>query len=148
MGRIRGRPRGDRRLQRDDWGSAPLVDRERMQKGSGRSAVVFSAAQGACHLRGSLLSRGSIRLFLSEPMEPQSATHACAVPDVSREDDVRSLAGSHLFPAFSHERSSVRLARPHRGIRMVGLPQTNTRTLTAITVTLYLYSDTVIAYVL
>jgi hypothetical protein len=31
---------------------------------------------------------------------------------------------------------------------MVGLPQMNTRTLTAITVTLYLYSDTVIAYVL
>jgi hypothetical protein len=147
MGRIRGRARGDRYFQRDDWGSAPLVDRQSVQKGSGRSAVVFSAAQGACHLRGSLLSRGSIRLFLTEPMEPQSTTHACVMSDVSGEDDVRSFADSHLFPACSHERSGVRLTRPHRGIRTVSLPQTKARTLTAITVTLYLYSDTVIAYV-
>jgi len=119
MGPIRCCPCGDRRLQRDAWSSAPLVHRESMQKGSGRSAVVSSAAQGACHLRGSLLSRGSIRLFLSKPMEPQSPTHACVMSDVSREDDVRSLARSHLSPSRSDERNGVRLTRSHRGIRVV-----------------------------
>jgi len=119
MGHIRGCPRGDRRLQRDAWGSAPLVDRESVQKGSGRSAIVCSAPQGAWHLRRNLLSRGSIRLFLSKPMEPQSPTHACVMSDVSREDDVRSLAGSHLSSSRSHERSGVWLTRPHLGIRMV-----------------------------
>ena len=65
---------------------------------------------------------GARRLSRSAPLESRSTTHVFAVSDVFREDDVRSLARGHLFPACSHERGGVRRTRDHLGIRMVGLP--------------------------
>ena len=52
--------------------------------------------------------------------ESRSPTDVFAVSVVFREDDVRSLAGDHLFLTCPDERGGVRLTRPHLGIRMVG----------------------------
>ena len=84
--------------------------------------LFFSAPQMARWLRGNFISPGARRLSRSAPLESQSPTDVFAVSVVFREDDVRSLARDHLFPACPHERGGVRLTRPHLGIRMVGLP--------------------------
>jgi hypothetical protein len=76
----------------------------------------------ARRLRGNFISPGARRLSCSAPMESRSPTDVFAVSVVFCEDDVRSLAGDHLFPACPHERGGLRLTRPHLGIHMVGLP--------------------------
>ena len=53
--------------------------------------------------------------------EARSSTHACAVSDVSREDDVRSPGGDNLLAAGTYERGGVRITGPHRGICTAGL---------------------------
>jgi len=84
--------------------------------------LFFSAPETARRLRGDFISRGARRLSRSAPLESRSPTHVFAVSDVFLKADVRSLAGDSLFPACPHERGSVRLTRPHPGMRMVGVP--------------------------
>src|SRR4029077_12841167 len=110
-----------RRFQRYGRAAAPLVDRESLQQTRGRRTVIFSTPQTARWLRRDFLSRGRGRLSGSAPLESQPPTHAFAVSDVFREDDVRSRAADRLLTAGSPERRGVRVTRTHSGIRMVGL---------------------------
>src|ERR1700733_7896052 len=101
--------------------------RERAKQRSERWSAVLSTTQGAWQIGGNFVSRGCRRLFRSQRMGPQSSTHAFAMSDVLREDDVRSLAPDDLLAPGAHERRSLRGARHHLGIRMVSLPRTNMR---------------------
>ena len=121
MGRICGCASAGGRFQRGGRAATPLVARESMQERSGRRTVVFSTPQTARYLRGHFLSRGGGRLSRSESLESRSSTHVFAVSHVFREDDLRSRTGGNLLAAGAPERGGVRLTRPHRGIRMVGL---------------------------
>src|SRR5271165_5541441 len=76
-------------------------------------------------LRGNFLHPGVRRLFGSEPVESQFSAYVFAVSVVFREDDLRSLAGHHFFPACPDERGCVWLTRAHLGIPGIGLPQTD-----------------------
>src|SRR5579864_9623823 len=76
-------------------------------------------------LRGSFISPGARRLSRSASLESRSPADVLAVSLVFHQDDIRSLAAGHPFPACSHERGGLRRTRPRLGIRMDGPPQTN-----------------------